>query len=354
MKTEKEHPFLKRLAAKCVPVRLRFELTRRCNLACFHCKVHLEASPENELTAAEIGNLLDQTRALGTTEISITGGEVFARPDIADVLGEVFSRDFLLHIQTNGAGLTREHIALLAANSKRIIRVSSSVYAADPETHDSITRTPGSHARTLGNVFAMREAGIPIFCFTLLMKQNAAQAGATRSFYEKNDLPYQFNTFIIPRDDGCTSPLSGRVPHELLPELPVDWYSYLNPAGEESPAEFGADATLGAWCPAARFAVVTATGDVIACSLLRESAGNIREKPFAEIWRDSPVLKRVREIRLSQLECFSCDLFPTCKPCVGLSLLEHGDLFRRPAEMCRISRAMLQGAPNARRGHFCV
>ena len=343
MRQEEKHPFMKRMAAACVPLKLRLELTRRCNLRCIHCKVHCGEQPGGELTAPEIASLLDQARELGTIEVSVTGGEVFARPDIMDILEAILGRDFLLHIQTNASAMEPRHIAFLAARAKKILRVSVSLYARDPAVHDRITGVPGSNARTLKNLFALRDAGVPVFCFTLLMKENAAHARDMQAFYEEHALPFQFNTFIIPRDDGCAAPLAQRIPLEILPGLPVNWYGYLNPEGPEDPAQFHAEATLDAWCPAARFAVVTATGDVIACSLLRESAGNVRETPFGDIWFRSPALQRIRDIRLKELECFSCDLFPSCKPCAGLAHIEHGDLRKRPAEMCRLSRALLPG-----------
>jgi AdoMet-dependent heme synthase len=337
-----KHPFMRSLAARNVPLRLRFELTRRCNLACVHCKVHCDDAPEGELNPEEIAMFLDQARNLGTMEIGITGGEVFTRPDIADILEKIFEKDFLLHIQTNAAAITADHVRLLAANRKKILRVSISIYAADAAVHDHITGVPGSHAKTLNALFALREAGVPIFCFTLLFKDNVPHVDALKRFYIENDLPHQFNTFIIPRHDGCAAPLDRRVPPEFLADLPVDWYGYLNPDGTEDPALFHADATLEAWCPVGRFAVITAQGDVIPCSLLRESAGNIRNQPLREIWENAPALKRVRDIRLGQLACFSCEKFPVCKPCVGLSYLEHGDLFARPTEICRLTNLLLK------------
>lgn len=342
-------PFMKKMASQLVPLRVRMELTRRCNLRCIHCKVKLDRHPAGEMTVDEIAALLDGLRAAGTMEISITGGEVFARPDITDVLRAILSRDFLLHIQTNGTAITREHIELLSRFRNRVQRVALSLYAADPNIHDAITRAPGSHRLTVHNILRLQEAGLPVFCFTLLMRENAGHAADLQQFYESHGLRHQFNTFIIPRDDGCFAPTEQRIPDEMLRALPVDWCAYLNPEGPENPAEFHAGATLDAWCPAARYAAITAVGDVISCSLLREPAGNVRERPFREIWETSPVLQRIRDVTLSELECFGCELFPSCKPCVGLAHLEHGDLRRKPSEMCRLSRALLHrdAAPNS-------
>jgi AdoMet-dependent heme synthase len=346
MERENKFPFMRRLAAENIPLRLRYELTRRCNLECVHCRVHLEDAPEGELSAVEIARVLEQAREAGTVEISLTGGEVFARPDISDVLRAIFERDFLLHIQTNAVAISGEHIDMLSSNKKKILRVAISLYSADARIHDSITMVPGSHGRTVENIFRLRDAGVPVHCFTLLMRENAAGADALKAFYEDSALPFQFNSVIMPREDGCAGPLARRLPDEVLEGLPINWEDFIDAEDARDDAAKNPDSTLLAInCPAGRFATLTSTGDVLPCSFLRESAGNVRDRDFSDIWMNSEVLKRIRDIRVGQFECFSCDMYPRCKPCMGLAALEHGDPMRRPTEICRLSKIMLKTQP---------
>jgi AdoMet-dependent heme synthase len=52
---------------------------------------------------------------------------------------------------------------------------------------------------------------------------------------------------------------------------------------------------------------ISARGEVFPCISVPWSAGNIRDRPFAEIWRDSPVFNRIRGLTLAD--------FPKCGPC---------------------------------------
>ena len=68
-------------------------------------------------------------------------------------------------------------------------------------------------------------------------------------------------------------------------------------------------------------------GNVYVCNQLRLIGGNILSQPLRQIWKESPIFQRLREIRLRDLKsCAVCDLFQNCTRCPGLALLEDGDL----------------------------
>ncbi len=52
---------------------------------------------------------------------------------------------------------------------------------------------------------------------------------------------------------------------------------------------------------------VSSRGDVYPCISVPWTAGNVREQPFAEIWRSSPVFQRIRGLRMSD--------YSSCAPC---------------------------------------
>ena len=62
---------------KIPPLRLlAWETTRRCNLACAHCRAAAGMGPyEGELTTAEGKALLDDVASLGQVVVILTGGE---------------------------------------------------------------------------------------------------------------------------------------------------------------------------------------------------------------------------------------------------------------------------------------
>ena len=93
-------------------------------------------------------------------------------------------------------------------------------------------------------------------------------------------------------------------------------------------------------------------GQVRACNALPIIGGSLRERPFAEIWRESEALDRVRRVRVGDLPiCRTCDLIAYCTRCQGDAYLEEGDLLAPSPDACRragLLRAVLDagGVPD--------
>src|SRR5207344_1613779 len=67
-----------------IPLGVQLDLTYRCNERCVHC--YLDHDDHGELTSAEITSLLDQLAGAGVFFLTISGGEIFLRPDLFDIL----------------------------------------------------------------------------------------------------------------------------------------------------------------------------------------------------------------------------------------------------------------------------
>jgi radical SAM protein with 4Fe4S-binding SPASM domain len=71
---------------------------------------------------------------------------------------------------------------------------------------------------------------------------------------------------------------------------------------------------------------VTSSGDVYPCIATPLRAGNIRERPFAEIWKHSEVFQRIRSLGLRDWKtCSPCTLKAWCRRSPGSAVLLHGD-----------------------------
>ena len=76
-------------------------------------------------------------------------------------------------------------------------------------------------------------------------------------------------------------------------------------------------------------------GDVFPCAELRLLCGNLREKSFDNIWRNSPELLKVRSITTSDLPaCSHCDLLKYCRNCPGTAFLYKGDPLAPVSRAC--------------------
>ena len=96
------------------------------------------------------------------------------------------------------------------------------------------------------------------------------------------------------------------------------------------PGFIGCQAGIGQGC-------VTANGSVLPCVLLPVPVGNIREKPFVEIWTTSPVIQALQSRQSLQGACGSCFFKDRCGGCRAVALAKTGD-YLATDERCWLAR----------------
>lgn len=347
-----DHSLMQLIALKAekrrVPLNVHLELTYRCNLQCIHCYCVVEHSQEaevekHELTYEEITRLLDDLAEMGTLYLTLSGGEVLIRRDFFDIAAYVKQRGFAFRIFTNGIGLTEERVARIAALEP--LTVELSLYSADAAIHDGITRVPGSFDQLIRHVLLLKAHGLRIYLKSVVMKPNVAGLQKLRQL--GNDLGVFKHTF------GCElSPrINGDIHHpshyqlgeeELFDYLasPV-WQKQLQPIPQGPPEEVAKQSQTCA--PAINGCCIDPYGNVLPCTAFRIPIGNIRQKPFKELWCSPP--PPIQDLLSVQTyadlpECRSCELVGFCHRCPGDNLLERGGDW----EACHVRARMVASA----------
>jgi MoaA/NifB/PqqE/SkfB family radical SAM enzyme len=95
------------------PVLAHVVVTRRCNLACTYCSEFDDFSKPVDLN--EMLRRIDRLAALGTTAITLTGGEPLLHPQLDEIIRRVRSHGILAILVTNGYLLTPGRIQNLNA-----------------------------------------------------------------------------------------------------------------------------------------------------------------------------------------------------------------------------------------------
>src|SRR6476620_9176819 len=95
-----EHPLL----AHIIPV-------RRCNLACTYCNEFDDFSPPVPIET--MYQRIDKLAALGTSLVTISGGEPLLHPELDDVIGRIRKHGMVAGLITNGYLLVPERIERL-------------------------------------------------------------------------------------------------------------------------------------------------------------------------------------------------------------------------------------------------
>jgi len=328
---------------------VHFDLTYRCNERCIHC--YLDHQDYGEMTTIEIKNLLEQLAEAGTLFLTLSGGEIFLRKDLFELIAFARQLHFDVSLKTNALLVDASRARELRRLGVRAVQVS--IYSADPSVHDAITRVPGSLVRSLVGIRLLQREGLRVKLACPLMKQNLTAYRGVQSLAEELGVPYILDLTITPKMDGDGSILSLRgTLNELLPVLQDP---LVNPrAACSDGASSGAFAAgsvtssgieSGAYddipCSAGHNSCyISPYGDVYPCVQMPLVAGNVRRQTFREIWSGSPEMNRVRAIRESHLPvCSTCGIRSYCERCPGLAQMEGGDLLGAYERACELAEA---------------
>jgi radical SAM protein with 4Fe4S-binding SPASM domain len=357
-------PVMDRLISRTVrkhqPLSVHFDLTYRCNERCVHC--YLDHDDHGELTTAECLAVMEELAQAGTLFLTFSGGEIFLRPDLYEILAEARRLHFDISLKTNALLVTPERAERLREFGVR--RVQISVYSDIPEVHDAITKVPGSFQRTLAAIPLLLEQGLQVKLACPLMRENLLAYRGVMALAEKIGVPYVLDLTITPMMDGNEGPLAHRIPvSSLLPVIQEPKLHACTPqptakaarAMKEYLAVIGSTVSSGIEseayedlpCSAGHNSCyISPYGDVFPCVQLPQAAGNLRRKRFSEIWYHAPHLERLRGIRESQLPvCSRCEIRSYCERCPGLALMEGGDLLGAYERACELAeqKARLAG-----------
>lgn len=152
------------------PLRVYWELTRACDLACRHCRA--EAIPcrdPEELTTVEGFRLLDQLAEFGTPapHVILTGGDPLKRPDFLALAKHGVAAGLPISVAPSATGLlTRGKIWALKGAGVRAM--SLSLDGSNAARHDGLRGVPGTFALTLDAARDILDSGIPLQINTLV------------------------------------------------------------------------------------------------------------------------------------------------------------------------------------------
>jgi radical SAM protein with 4Fe4S-binding SPASM domain len=305
-----------------VPISVQFELTNRCNEDCQHCYVDL-GDVHDELSTAEVLSILGQLQAMGTLFLTFTGGEIFTRKDLLTLARQARAMGFALRLFSNGTLINETIADEIAAIG--VVAVELSLYSMNPEEHDRITRIPGSHERTLRAARLLRERQVHTVVKAPIMAGLTREYQQVIGFARSIGAEYRFDPTLVVRYDLDDTPLAHRMNRADLLGVCVDPHLGLAvaPASGETP---NADQAICA--TARRVALISARGLVYPCSQRFPPAGSLREQSFREIWEQSPLLQRLRNLTAQDLPtCSGCHNNSFCGRCSLDALFEDGDFF---------------------------
>jgi radical SAM protein len=317
------------------PLLVYWETTRACALSCKHCRASaMPTAHPLELTAAEGFGLLEQIASFGQPmpHLVLTGGDPLRRKDIFELIGR--ARELGIDVSITpaaGPDLTQEVIYKL--KDAGIDSIALSLDASTAEVHDSIRQVPGCFEKTMQAARWIGEAGIPLQINTLLSSETADDLPAIYELLQSFPVMRWALFFLISVGRGkqlqevtperaeeimsWTYDLSRRAPFQIkTTEAPSyrrvakDKMSAAGMTGEQmrrSSVHRGYGIRDGNG-----ITFVSHIGDVYPSGFLPLKAGNIRLQNLPEIYRNSEVFLKVRDVNNFEGKCGLCEYRKIC------------------------------------------
>lgn len=322
---------------KRIPLVVHFDLTYRCPLRCVHCYL-TGGKKQLECTLDEVKDVLDQLADAGSLYLTFSGGEIFLRKDLSEIVAHARKLHFAVRLLTSGILIDTDKASEIAGWHPEM--VAFSVYSLDPLIHDTITRKNGSLAKTLDAIHALKERNIPLKISSVLMNSNSGEYRELHGFAKGLGAQFQADYRITPKTDGSQEPLRFHIGDKEVMRVLSD--PIFSREYESDPAQGYSGVFNAIPCGAGHMSCyISPYGVVTPCVQVPTECGNLREKTFHEIWNGSPQLEVFRAIRFLDIpKCANCNLFAYCRPCPGLNLVETGNIATPPQRMCKEAEHM--------------
>ncbi len=319
-----------------------WNVTRRCNLHCVHCYASATDKPyEGELSTAEALSVIDDLGAFGVPVVLFSGGEPLSRPDLFTLSRHARDLGLRAVLSTNGTMITPQIAREVGEQGFSYVGVSLDGLE---DIHDKFRGKKGAFQESLKGIRACREAGVRVGVRFTITKRNQHHLGDVLNLLEEEDIP-RFCMYHLAYSgrgkkiaaDALDSEETRRA-LDLLMDKVMDWHrrgidkevltvdnhadsAYLYQRVKRDQPERAEEVLR-----LLRWNGGNSSGTGVGCiDYLGQvhpdqfswhmSLGNVRERPFSEIWRDTsnPLLAGLRGRKeLINGRCAGCGYFEIC------------------------------------------
>lgn len=325
-----------------------WELTRACQLKCLHCRAEAQYRRDpRELSFEEGKNLIDQIHAMNNPMLVFTGGDPLMREDVFDIAKYAVDKGVRVSM-TPSATPNVTKSAIEKAKEVGLARWAFSLDGPTAEIHDHFRGTSGSFALTIERIKYLHELEIPVQINTVISRYNIDYLDEMAKVVEDLQCVLWSVFFLVPTGRGQESDMISPVEHERVFKWLYDLskvvsfdikttaaqhyrrvviqhkirdaqaqngdFQYLDALTQQGLT--GSIDGLGRAPKGVNdgngFVFISHIGDVYPSGLLPVKAGNIREQSLAEIYRESPIFKDLRNPDLYKGKCGVCEFRYVC------------------------------------------
>lgn len=330
-----------------VPRLVAWEVTRRCNLSCRHCRAAADKGPyPGELSTEKCFQIIDEIAAVAKPIIILTGGDPMLRENIFEIARYGTVKGLKMVMSPCGTLLDEENARRL--KEAGVNRISLSIDGATAATHDDFRRVKGAFDEVMKGIEAAKKAGLEFQVNTTVTKVNLKElpdilqlaidlgavafhpfllvpTGRGKELADQELSPEQYEETL-----GWVYDQREKVPLNFKPTCAPHYYRILrqraHAEGKRVTVEtHGMDAMSKGCLGGQGFCFISYKGEVQICGFLDVKCGDLTEQNFADVWFNSPVFKEIRNLDGYHGRCGYCEYRRFCGGCRARAYEVTGD-----------------------------
>ncbi|MBU0730193.1 MAG: radical SAM protein [Proteobacteria bacterium] len=332
------------------PKWIAWEVTRRCNLKCVHCRSssQLEIQGHPDMSLEEAKRVVDDISSYAKPVLVLSGGEPLLRKDVFEIATYGTKKGLRMCMATNGTLVTSEICKKMLASGIKM--VSLSLDGSTDKVHDNFRNSVGAFDGTIRAAELFKEHGIKFLINSSFTKRNQDEIPKILRLAKDLGATAWYMFMIVPtgRGEDIMEELISKEDYEEL----LKWHyemektendilvrptcapSYYRVVLQQAKAQgddfkrrtlqFSTGGSKG--CLAGQLiCLIDVDGNVLPCSYFPKSAGNVREQSFKDIWENSKLFKDLRDFKSYKGRCGSCEYVGVCGGCRARAYAVTGD-----------------------------
>ncbi|MDH5203919.1 MAG: radical SAM protein [Nitrospirota bacterium] len=333
-----------------VPKWIAWEMTRRCNLRCIHCRSssELEVKDHPDFSTKEAFRIIDDIAGYVKPVVVLSGGEPLLRKDIFDIAQYGRDKGFRMCLATNGTLVTDDICNEIKTSGIKI--VSLSLDGSTEDVHDDFRSQKGAFDGSIRAARFFKKHGIEFIINSSFTKRNQEEIPKVYKLAKELGASAWYMFMIVPtgRGEEIMNELISKEDYEEIlewhyqmekdekdilvrPTCAPHYYRIVLQMSKENGVKFERRtlkfSTGGAkGCIAGQLiCLIDVDGNVLPCSYFPKPAGNIKEKSLREIWENSELFKDLRDFKSYKGKCGSCEYITVCGGCRARAYSVYGD-----------------------------
>jgi radical SAM protein len=303
-----------------------WETTQACDLACVHCRASARPYRDaHELTTAEAKTMLNDVRALGVPLMVFTGGDPLKRPDLFELLRYSVHIGLRTTVTPSATPLLTPE-AIAGFKSAGVSRMAVSLDGPDQDSHDNFRQVSGSFERTIFALEEARRIGLETQVNTTVGPHNVNTLAQIAKLVADSGAKLWSVFFLVPVGRAAGGAdlsaaeyeevfeflygISRVAPFDIKTTEAQHYRRYVlqrrERGGSAEPAVTSRIGRMAGINDGKGLLFISHTGDLCPSGFLPIAAGNIRHDAIAEVYRNSPLFRELRDSRYLEGKCGYC------------------------------------------------